>query len=267
MQFAVFLALILACIGGWIWLFQERMVFFPSRESVVTPAAAGMRYEDVFLETPDFGSLHGWYLPADEPRGTVLFCHGNAGNISHRLETLTLLHGLRFNVLIFDYRGYGRSTGKPTEDNTYEDASLALAYLLSEKGESPSRIVLMGRSLGAAVAVHLAAKFSPAALIIESGFTSVPDLGKRIYPFLPRFLARIRYDSMSRIAAIKCPILVAHSPDDEIIPYAMGRKLYEAAVGPKRFLEMRGDHNAGFLVSGCAYIEGLELFFKGQAGL
>jgi len=267
MQYAIYLGIILACIAGWVWLFQERMVYFPSRELALGPGDVGLRHDDLFLDTPDGCRLHGWYLPASEARGTVLFCHGNAGNISHRLETLTLLHGLGFNVLIFDYRGYGRSTGSPSEQGSYADVLAAWTHLLSERGESPSRIVLMGRSLGAGVAVWLARRVNPAALVIESGFTSVPDLGKRIYPFLPRFLARLRYDSLSCMAELSCPVLVAHSPDDEIVPYDMGLILFGAAREPKRFLMMRGDHNDGFMATGTAYVKGLDSFLRDEAGL
>lgn len=267
MEFVVLPAVVLGVVILWIWLFQERMVFFPEAPLAGTPADAGLAFEDLTLETPDGESLHAWYLPAEEDRATVLFCHGNAGNISQRLDTLGVLHGLGLNVLIFDYRGYGRSTGRPTESGVVADAWTAFRHLVEQRGQMPSRIVVMGRSLGSAVAVQLASVQAPAALIVESGFTSVPDLGRVAYPFLPRFLARIRLDSRSRIAEVRCPVLVAHSPDDEIVPFSMGRALFETAPEPKRFLTMRGDHNSGFMASGADYVTQLDAFLRELAGL
>jgi len=267
MGFAVFLVLILGGMGAWIWLFQERMVFFPAAELAATPRDAGLAFEDLTLPTPDGGVINAWFVPAADARATVLFCHGNAGNISHRLDTLGLLNGLGLNVLIFDYRGYGRSPGRPSERGAVLDALGAWGHLVGERGLPPAKIVVMGRSLGSAVAVQLAAGTAPAALIIESAFTSVPDLGRVHYPFLPRFLARIRFDSLSRMGGLACPVLVAHSPEDEIIPYAMGRRLFEAAPEPKRFLAMRGDHNAGFLLTGALYVDRLDAFLREVVGL
>jgi hypothetical protein len=235
----------------------------PSRELAATPADIGLAYETVRIDTADGPRLHGWYLPAQAARGTLLFFHGNAGNISHRLDSLRIFHALRLNVLIFDYRGYGQSEGKPSEEGTQRDALAAWRHLVQVRGESPQRIVLFGRSLGAALAAWLAARERPAALILESGFTSVPDMAAELYWWLPaRTLARLNYATADYLGGVRSPVLVAHSPDDEIIPYHHGRALYAAAPEPKAFLEMKGDHNGGFLASGDAYLRGLDRFLS-----
>ncbi len=267
MQIAALLIVILAAVMGWVWVFQERMVFFPLRELDGRPSDVGLAYEDVHIVTRDGVGLHGWYVPGEDARGTVLFCHGNAGNISHRLETVALLHGLGLNVLLFDYRGYGKSGGRPREAGLYRDAEAAWDYLTTKRGEAPERIVLMGRSLGGGVAAWLAARRGPAALILESTFTSIADLGRRFYPLLPRFLARIRFDTLSHLAGVRCPLLVAHSRDDDVVPFVMGQRLYEAHDGLKCFLPMRGDHSRGWLDTGASYVEGLDGFLRRTVGL
>lgn len=235
----------------------------PSRDLTASPLDIGLAYETVALDTRDGVRLHGWYIPARGARGTLLFFHGNAGNISHRLDSLRIFHGLGLNVLIFDYRGYGRSEGRPGEEGIRLDALAAWRHLVETRGEAPARIVLFGRSLGAAVAAWLAARESPGALILESAFISVPDLAAELYWWLPaRSLARLDYATRDYLAGVRCPVLVVHSPEDEIIPYRHGRALYAAARQPKAFLELRGDHNAGFLLTGTAYPAGLDAFLS-----
>ena len=195
--------------------------------------------------------------------GTVLFFHGNAGNISHRLDSIVIFHRLGLNVFIIDYRGYGQSEGKITEKGTYRDAEAAWNYLNHTQGISGKQIIIFGRSLGASIAGWLANKHTPAALIIESGFTSVAAMGQRFYPFLPvRWLTRFKYDTKQYVKNVSCPVLVAHSIDDEIIPYEEGREIFQAAPGPKQFLEMQGGHNDGFVVSGAVYVEGIKSFIN-----
>jgi fermentation-respiration switch protein FrsA (DUF1100 family) len=249
------------------YLFQDRLVFFPLQGMAADPNQAGLEYEDARIETTDGLLLHGWYVPARQGRGTVLFCHGNAGNVSHRLETLEIIHGLGFSCLIFDYRGYGRSQGKPSERGLYDDVLAAGRWLRREKGVGARDLVLWGRSLGAAVAAYAAAKEDPAALILESAFTSVPEMGKKLYPFLPvKLIARIGFETGEHVAKVSCPVLVIHSPDDEIVPFEMGRGVFEAAPEPKRFMEIFGSHNTGFLNSGRSYVQGIEEFLN-QAGI
>ena len=224
----------------------------------------GLVFEDLRLATPDGLSLHAWYLPGpDTRRGAVLFCHGNGGNISHRLETLRILHDLGFSVLIFDYRGYGQSDGKPSEEGFYQDAQAAYEFLTQDKGFDPAEIVLWGRSLGAAVACRLAAGTQAGALVLESGFTSIPDMAAKRYPFLPsRLLSRFGFHSLNTLPAVRCPTLVIHSPEDQTVPYEFGCKLYEAAPEPKAFLEIQGGHNDGFLHSRDTYTSGIKDFFN-----
>lgn len=260
-------ALSILVIIGWVWFFQDRMLYFPSRNLIASPEAINVYFEDVTIPLPSQDNLHAWYVPARADRGTILFSHGNAGNISHRLETLNILHELGFNVLLYDYRGYGQSTGKPSEANTYEDIQTAWHWLTKNKKETPARIIIFGRSLGTAPSIDLATKVTPAALIIESGFTSFVDMGKATYPFLPSFLARMSYNNLKKAPFINSPTLVIHSPEDEIVPYAMGKKLYEAAPQPKQFLQIYGSHNTGFLVSGALYLKGLNEFLTQEAKL
>ncbi len=235
----------------------------PTRQLVATPQAIGLAYETVWLTTADGVRLHGWYVPAERPRGTLLFFHGNAGNISHRLDSLRIFHELGLAVLIIDYRGYGQSEGRPSEAGTHEDALAAWRHLVEVRRADPARIVVFGRSLGAALGAWLAAREQAGALILESAFTSVPELAGDLYWWLPaRRLARFEYATRDYLLDVRCPVLVVHSPEDEIIPYRHGRALYEAARPPKEFLRLRGDHNRGFLLSGQDYIGGLDAFFS-----
>jgi uncharacterized protein len=249
--------LIIACA----FLFQSRLIYFPERELAATPRAKGLSYQVVVFKAADGIELHGWFIPAAPARGVVLFCHGNAGNISHRLESIELFHQLGLNTFIFDYRGYGQSQGRPSEAGTYRDAEAAWRYLLNEQNISPARIMVFGRSLGGAVAAWLAQHQTPAGLILESTFTSIPDIGAEAYPFLPvRLMSRYHYNTVDYVGRVRCPLLIVHSRDDEMIPVAHGRRLFVAAKEPKEFLEIRGSHNDGFLTSGTRYRQGLEVF-------
>jgi len=233
-----------------LYFFQSQLVFYPGtgREMIATPAQVGLSYEDIHLKTADDISLHGWYVPAAQPRGTVLFLHGNAGNISHRLDSVQMFHRLDYSTLIFDYRGYGSSGGTPTEQGTYRDAEAAWRHLAEQRHTPSCRIVLYGESMGGAVAAQLAVHQKPAALVIASSFTSVPDLAQHIYPYLPiRLLARIHYDTREYLRSITVPVLIAHSPEDEIVPFEQGHALFAAANPPKQFLELAGGHNDGFI--------------------
>ena len=245
-------------------LFQHRLAYFPEREIEATPADAGLDYRDVFFPATDGVRLHGWFLPGDRPGRVVLFCHGNAGNISQRITSVRLYRSTGFAVFIFDYRGYGRSEGRPGERGTYADAGGAWTYLTEVEGFAPDQIVLLGRSLGGAVAVELASRVRPRALIAEATFSSGADLAARAYPWLPvRWLLRYRYDSRSRVGGIACPKLFIHSRDDNVVPFDLGRRLYEAAAPPKQFLEIRGGHSDGFLVTGDRYRDAVGAFLDG----
>ena len=264
------LGILAAAYGGLMLLvliFQSHLVFYPEtgREIIATPAQFGLPYDDIHLQTSDDISLHGWFVPAPQARGTVLFLHGNAGNISHRLDSVRMFQRLGYSTLIFDYRGYGSSGGAPTEQGTYRDAEAAWRYLIEQRHIPPCRIVLFGESLGGAVAAGLAARQKPAALVIASGFTSVPELGQQLYPYLPiRWLARIRYDTREYLRAVTVPVLVAHSQEDDIVPIEHGRALFAAAHPPKQFLELAGGHNEGFIFMREAWVKVLEDFLAQQ---
>jgi len=244
-----------------IYFMQDRMLYFPEREVVQTPNDIGLEYEEVTLQTFDNVTISGWYIPAKHEKGVLLFCHGNAGNISHRLESISIFHNLGLSVLIFDYRGYGKSEGKPSEKGTYRDAEAAWDYLVEVKQKSPDRIIIFGRSLGAAIAADTAHKKTPAGLILESGFLSVPEMGKKHYPWIPvKYLSKFHYSTIDKIPLVTCPKLIVHSPDDEIVPFEHGKFLFEKAGQPKEFLQIKGGHNEGFLISEDIYIEGLRKF-------
>jgi fermentation-respiration switch protein FrsA (DUF1100 family) len=255
------LVLLLGC-------YEPRMIYFPMREIERTPADLGLAFEDVRLETADSEQIHGWYLPAASPSGlTVLFLHGNAGNISHRFEKLSVFRALGADVLIIDYRGYGRSSGKPNEKGTYRDADAAYEYLVETRGLDPKRVVLYGESLGAAVAVDLACRKPAGGLVLESAFSSGVDVGQEMFPFLPaRLLVRNRYESVKKIGAVQAPVLILHSRDDEFFRWHHPQRLYDAATGPKTLVALRGGHNDAFLVSSREYAAALAAFF-GQVEL
>jgi pimeloyl-ACP methyl ester carboxylesterase len=247
--------------SAYLFFAQSSIVYQPGKTTYKTPADAGLEYEDIVIETADGIKISAWFVPVKEAKGVVLFCHGNAGNITHRTETVAVFHGLGLSTFIFDYRGYGKSEGKPTEEGTHLDAAAAWNYLLREKGVKPEEIIIAGRSLGGPVASRLAAKTPPRALIVESSFSSVPDLAAGLYPYLPvRLLCRFAYNTGEYVKQVKCPVLVIHSPDDGMIPFAHGKKIFEAANKPKRFMQIRGSHNEGFSISGELYTRGLKEF-------
>jgi hypothetical protein len=249
---------LLACLA--LWGFQGRLIWFPARTLLATPADLHLPFEEVALATRDGVALHGWFIPADGARGAVLVCHGNAGNISDRIEIAERLRSLRVSTLLFDYRGYGKSAGAPSEEGTYLDAEAAFDWLAKRPAAPP--IVAFGESLGGAVAVELARRRPLAGLITESTFTSLPELGAQLYPLLPvKLLARYRYASIEKAAEVRCPWLLLHSRADELVPFSHVTRLFEAASAaaetatamrpPPRLVEIAGGHNdGGFLASG-----------------
>ena len=244
---------------------QSALLYFPSHEVFATPHQVGLSYQPVKFKTSDDLTLDGWYVPAD-PAGagdTVLFFHGNAGNITHRLDSLLVFNELGLNTFIFDYRGFGQSEGKISEAGSYLDAEAALAYLTDTRGIAPKHIIFFGRSLGGAIAARLASGTPPKMVILESTFTSIPDLAATVYPFLPaRWMSRFDYDAETYLKSVHSPVLIVHSRDDEIIPLRHAKALYAAAPGPKAFLEIRGNHNVGFLLDRNAYLKGLQHFIE-----
>jgi fermentation-respiration switch protein FrsA (DUF1100 family) len=227
-------------------LFEESLIFFPAAYPHGEWKPAGLAYEDAWFEAADGTRLHGWYIPHEEPRAVVLFAPGNAGNLTYRADRLRWLNRrLRVAVMIFDYRGYGRSVGQPNEAGVLADARAARRWLAERAGVGEDQIVLMGESLGAAVMVDLAAKDGARGLILENPFTSLPDVGAYHYPLLPvRAMMRNRLDSLSKIGAYRGPLLASHGDADSVIPMALGERLFAAANEPKRFVRLPGhDHN------------------------
>jgi uncharacterized protein len=244
---------------------QSRLIYFPGigREIVATPDQIGLAYESIEISTTDHQTLHSWFVPAAEAKGTVLFFHGNAGNISHRLDYLSMFNRLGYNTLIFDYRGYGQSSGKPSESGTYLDAAAAWRYLTEIREIMPSSIILFGESLGGAVAAWLGAREKPGMLVLASVFTSVPDLATQIYPFLPvRQIARFEYNTLENLRSVSCPVFVAHSPQDEIVPFVHGQDLFQIASEPKQFLALQGGHNDGFIFMREEWVMAMDAFMR-----
>jgi pimeloyl-ACP methyl ester carboxylesterase len=245
-------------------LLQAGCVYYPDRNLGATPSHAGLEYEDLMLETHNGEQVSAWYVPAgpDPSVGhTILFCHGNAGNISHRLGSIATFRKLNLHVLIFDYQGYGKSTGKPSEKGTYADARAAWEHLIEDKKVPSENIIIFGRSLGGAVATQLASTVTPGALVLESAFTSAPDMAHQMFPILPtRLLCRFKYDNLRLITGIKCPIVIAHGQQDQTVPYSHSQKLFKKAPEPKRFIQIRGNHNDGGMDTDLAYREEFKKF-------
>ncbi|MBI3457738.1 MAG: alpha/beta hydrolase [Candidatus Rokubacteria bacterium] len=254
------LATTLALVTGCGSAVERSLIYYPTRRLEATPADYGLAFEDVRVTAEDGVHLHGWYVPGARSVA-LLWSHGNAGNISHRLENLHRLHRrLGVAVLLFDYRGYGQSEGTPSEPGTYRDARAFRAWLRRREATDAKRIVYFGRSLGAAVAAALAVDDPPAALILETPFTSVRAMANATLPGAG-YLLRTRYDTLARIAEVRVPVLVLHGDADEVVPFRQGRAVFEAAREPKVFFTITGArHNDTYLVGGAAYWEAWERF-------
>jgi hypothetical protein len=249
----------------YVFVGQSRFVYYPDRRLEFTPAALKMTYENLRIKTGDGETLGAWFVPAEDARGTnaftVLHFHGNGGDMGDRVGLVRTFHDMGMNVLIFDYRGYGESTGTPGEEGTYRDAEAVWEYLTAERGIPPLRIILHGQSLGGSVASWLASRSPPGMLVLESTFTAAPDMAAKMFPFLPvRLVCRFKYDSLDRVARMKCPVLIAHGPEDEMIPFSHGQRLFAAAPEPKLFVKLDGSHNAGGLEIGEEYRSALSTF-------
>lgn len=247
-----------------IYIFQARLLFFPTTELAITPKAFQWNYEDVFLTLDNQETTHGWFIPTHKERkGTILLSHGNAGNIADRMDILDIYREMGFDTLIYDYGGYGKSSGSPSEQRSYRDIRAMWLYLIETRGIPQKEIILFGRSLGGGVTVQLATEVTPAAVVLESTFASVPQMAKHQFPIFPtQLLVRHRFDNLNKISRITVPTLHIHSPDDSIIPYEQGRQLYDAAQGPKTFIDLEGDHNEGYYLTGKRYTDGLDAFFS-----
>ena len=248
-------------------LLDKQLVFFPDREVLSTPGDAGLVYEDVTFTASDGVKLHGWFVPGDGKR-VIIWFHGNAGNIGHRVENLVLMREqLRVSVFLFDYRGYGNSEGAPSEQGLYLDAEAALEYTKTRSGlEADEGIVYFGRSLGAAVAVELATRYPPRALVLESPFTSIQGMAQKLHPVVSKLVplglvVQSRFDALAKIGQVRTPVMVLHGDQDDMIPIEMGRELFEAANEPKAFYAIRGaSHNDTYAVGGVPYFDALRAF-------
>jgi|SRR5579859_6846180 len=248
--------LVLAGAAAWIGLrrFERFMLFVPSRGVSVLPGAYGLPWEPLWLTAEDGVRLRAWWLPGPRPDAPVMLClHGNGGNLSSRVEKMRLFRQAGAAQLWLDWRGYGESGGAPDEPGLYRDARAGWFWLTEARRVAPSRVVLYGESLGAGPAVELASEVAAAALIVDSGFTSVPDMAKVVLPWFPSGLARARFDNLSKLPRVAIPKLFLHSPQDDVVPYEQARRNFAAAAEPKRFVDLKGGHNDGFLEMGPAY--------------
>lgn len=262
--FFVLLGVLAAYIGYMLQLCftQNSYVYHPVHTIDLTPDNAGMAYETVEFEAADGVRLSGWFIPAEsKARASILFCHGNANNMSGCIDHIKTFHKLAIDVLVFDYRGYGNSAGKPCEAGTYMDSDAAWDYLSGQKGVPPGKILVFGYSLGGAIAARLAALKKPGALVLLSSFTSMPELAGALYPYLPiKWLCRFKYDTIAYLQKTTCPVLVAHSVNDDVVPYVFGRKLFTAVSNRGKFLEMKGTHASCISETSDDYLKTLDEF-------
>jgi uncharacterized protein len=242
---------------------EKSLLFFPTRNIARTPEKIGLKFENVSLIAADHVKIDAWWVPHENARATLLFSHGNGGNISDRLDKLKIFHDLGLNVLLYDYRGYGKSEGSPSEAGFHADVQTAYDFLVKEHKIPPEKIIAYGESLGGSIAAHLAANNRVGALILDSSFTSLKDMARTHYPLLAG-LVQSSFNTLADTAKVQSPVLVLHSPTDEIVPYSQGKQLFQVANEPKQFVKLRGDHNSGFLKSRKVYVKGLDTFLKTQ---
>ncbi len=249
--------------GILLFVFQSRFIFCPGKTIFMTPTDCGMDYEDMMIPVEGHGEIHAWLIKTAKPRATVLFCHGNAGTISHRIETAQMYLQLGLDVLLFDYSGYGMSSGKPSEKAFYANSEAAWRHLTLERGIPSEKIIAIGRSLGGPVAAKTATIHSPGLCVLESTFTSVSDMAALKFPFFPlKFLIRTKFPTMDYVREMKCPLLVVHSRDDKIIPFRMGERIFSGYSGPKEFLALSGGHNETYFENPEQYCEALDRFIS-----
>lgn len=236
--------------GITIYFMQRSFLYYPVRDIYYTPGDLGLNFEKVIFKSADGLRLNGWYVPSGKSGFTILFCHGNGGNMMHCLDSVKFFNELGLNFFIFDYRGYGGSEGRPSEEGTYLDAEAAYKWLTEKKKIRAEDIIVFGWSLGGSIAAKLAGEARVKALVIESSFTSYVDIGRKFYPYMPvRWFAEFNYNTIGYIKRVSCPVMIIHSRNDEIVPFEFGIELYKAANEPKEFVEIYGSHNESFLVS------------------
>jgi fermentation-respiration switch protein FrsA (DUF1100 family) len=243
---------------------ESFFIYFPQSRFDFTPEEFRLQYKEAYFNTEDGNQLHGWFFPAEKDGPVILHFHGNAGNISHRLDLVQPFLGKGFSVFLVDYRGFGKSSGRPSEPGLYKDGLAAWSYLVEKERIAPERIMLHGQSLGAAVAIEVALQKKVRGLVIESAFTSTKDMAKTMALFAlfsPVFPAH--YNNLEKIPRVCVPKLVIHGERDEIVPFAMGQKLFEAATDPKFFYPVKdAGHNDVFVVGGEKYLEVLSEFAR-----
>jgi fermentation-respiration switch protein FrsA (DUF1100 family) len=243
---------------------EKRLIYYPATEVEVTPKALGLPFEEVSVDVEPGVRIHGWFIKAakDPSVATILFSHGNAGNIADRLDRVLRFRDIGADFLLYDYRGYGRSTGSPDEEGTYRDGRAAYDYLVNTRHVEPARLVLMGESLGCAVSIQLAIEKKAAGLAIEAPFASIAHMANAIYPFLPLgSFIRTRYDNLKKIPQLKMPLFVVQGARDEVIPVAQGKMVFDAAPQPKQYLAIEGaHHNDVYVIGGAAYRNALQAF-------
>ncbi|VAW12134.1 hypothetical protein MNBD_BACTEROID05-612 [hydrothermal vent metagenome] len=257
--------IIIFCVSVIVYVrFLERTTLFvPDKIITTTPRDVGIEFEDVFFVTKDQVKVHGWFVKGKSSSSKVLlFFHGNAGNISGRVEKVQIFYDLGLSVFIIDYRGYGKSDGSPTEKGMYLDAQGAYDYLVDERNIAGEDIIVYGASLGGVAAIDLANQRKISSLIVDGTFSSARDMAKQIFPFIPSFLINIKLDSIEKIKNIEVPKLMIHSMDDQTVPFSLGKKLFDAASEPKIFLSLSGDHNEVHNVDRVKFVEGIESFLK-----
>lgn len=260
---ALSVLLFYVCFATYLYFAQAHLVFAASKEVDAYPSDIGLEYEDLDIVVGKSGHVNAWFIPREGASKTVLFCHGNAGNISSRLDTIRIFHDIGLNAIIFDYRGYGKSSPNATEEGTYQDARSVYNYLIEKKKILPENIILMGRSLGGPIAAHLASEVDSCGLIIESSFTSLADMAEHLYPYMPvRFFARIKYDTANYLKMVHVPVLIIHSSEDDFVPYKFGQQLFSIANEPKSFVEISGGHNNGFVESEPDYSRALKSWLE-----
>lgn len=266
MRFIIYPTLLAIAFVVCIRLLEKKTVFLPQAgKDARKPSDIGMAYEDVTIKTADGVLLYGWFVPAKENAAeavTFLFFHGNAGNMYSRVEKIELLHELGGNVLIIDYRGYGISEGSPSEKGIYLDAQAAFDYVVTRTDVARDKIIAYGVSLGGAPAADLALHRPVAAVVLHSTFTSAADMAKKIFPIVPLFLVQTKMKTVNKVPKITVPKLIVHAPQDEVAPYWMGKRLFDAAAEPKEFLELQGGHNEAHFISRNEYLAGMREFLK-----
>lgn len=251
LRLLIYLVIGYVVVVGLLALFQNNMIFLPSSSMVDSPDRLGVEWSDHYIDTGDDGErIHGWLLHNNDAKYTVVFSHGNAGNISGRIDLAKMVYDRGASVFFYDYRGYGNSDGRPSEKKLMNDAVRVVEYLQSEEGISPDSMIFYGRSLGGPVAAKKAAEFGGAGLVLDSAFLNAREVASDVYPFVPGFLVRLDFPTDRFIQELDgTPVLILHSRQDEIIRFRHGEKLYELASEPKTFVELEGGHNNHHIVS------------------